>query len=395
MVLLILQIKYLNIYFRDNPKLFNILIYYIMSLQGIQDLDESWTLRNTLTINNNVEVLGDLNTTGFIYDGGIPVNIQGTNNVWTGKNTYTISLPTYLDPVADDEMATKNYLDTAVVGLGAGLLPLNNTFLAGNRMTGLPVISGTATPASNELVNKALVDGYISSNTGSLASNNVWSGVNTYNNVVSVPTPLTDPTFANKGYVDSAISTFNASGGKVEYVEIINTGVNAVTCDPAIYSGCIICMIASGGWGANVSPPVTSGANVKSFGGAGGYAVFKVPAFSGNASLIFIDNTYTSVGSAVFTLPNGAMVANCSGGGNATQFASGVGGSVDMGSFQGVQKITGSTEPLQNPVTNDAITRSYNIGVLNGFGNGGSFRYDTGVNVAPTIGYCLQIKFKN
>jgi len=366
-----------------------------MSLQGIQDLDESWTLRNSLTINNNVEVLGDLNTTGFIYDGGIPVNIQGTNNVWTGENTYTISLPTYLNPVAGNEMATKDYLDTAVVGLGAGYLPLSNTFSGSNKMTGLPVISGTATPASNELVNKALVDGYISSNTGALGTTNVWTGTNTFNNVVSVPTPLTDATFANKGYVDNAISVFNASGGKVEYVEVVNTGITALTCDPAIYSGCMICMIASGGFGANVSPPVPSGANVKSFGGAGGYAVFKVPAWSGNASITLISNTYTSVGSAVFTLPNGATIANCSGGGNATQLASGAGGSVDMGSFQGVQRITGSVEPLQNPVTNDAITRSYNIGVLNGFGNGGSYRYDTGASVVPTIGYCLQIKFKN
>jgi len=366
-----------------------------MSLQGIQELDEAWTLRNSLTINNNVEVLGDLNTTGFIYDGGVPVNIQGLNNVWTGKNNYTISLPTYLDPVAGNEMATKNYLDTAVVGLGAGYLPLSNSFFGGNKMTGLPVISGTATPASNELVNKALVDGYISSNTGALGTNNTWSGTNTYTNVVSVPTPLTDPEFANKGYVDSAITSFNASGGKVEYVEIVATGATTLTCDPTIYSGCMICMIASGGWGANVSPPVTSGANVKSFGGAGGYAVFKVPAWSGNASITLISNTYTTIGSAVFTLPNSATIANCSGGGNGSQLASGVGGSVNMGSFKGVQMITGSTEPLQNPITNDAITKSYNIGVLNGFGNGGSFKYDTGTNVSPTIGYCLQIKFKN
>lgn len=376
------------------------MVYYIMSLQGIQDLDEAWTLRNTLTINNNVEVLGDLNTTGFIYDGGIPVNIQGTNNVWTGKNTYTISLPTYLDPVADDEMATKNYLDTAVVGLGAGLLPLNNTFLTGNRMTGLPVISGTATPASNELVNKALVDGYISSNTGSLGTNNVWTGTNTFNNVVSVPTPLTDPTFANKGYVDSAISAFNASGGKVEYVEVVATGATTLTCDPAVYSGCIILMCACGGFGANTNPPTSGGASVKSFGGAGGYAVFKVPAWSGNATFTNTSSQLNPagagiIGSAVFTLPNLATIANISAGGNGAIGASGVGGSVDMGSFQGVQRINGSTEPLQNPITNDAITKSYNIGVLNGYGCGGSARYDTGVQTLPTGGYLLQIKFKN
>jgi hypothetical protein len=367
-----------------------------MSLQGIQELDESWTLRNSLTINNNVEVLGDLNTTGFIYDGGIPVNIQGTNNVWTGKNTYTISLPTYLDPVADDEMATKNYLDGAVVGLGAGLLPLNNAFLAGNRMTGLPVISGTATPASNELVNKALVDGYISSNTGALGTNNVWTGTNTFNNVVSVPTPLTDPTFANKKYVDDSITAFNASGGKIEYVEaFISGGGQLFSCDPAIYSSCIFCLVSSGGFGYNTNPAVPTGTSIKSFGGSGGYAVIKVPAYSGNATFSNTNNTSTSVGNCSLTLPNLAQLVSITGGQNGSNSASGTGGILNIGSFKSIQVITGSTEPFQSPITNDAITKSYNIGCLNGYGNGGSYNYLTGAGNTPSGGYCLQIKFKN
>lgn len=187
-----------------------------MSIQGIQDLDEAWTLRNQLTINNNVEVMGDLNTTGFIFDGGVPVNIQGNNNTWTGKNAFADFLPTFLDPVANGEMATKNYLDTGVVGLGAGLLPTANTWNAYNRMAGLPVITNSASVGTNELVNKSVVDGFIGSSTGSLGTNNIWSAIQTFSNVVSVPTPLTDPAFANKAYVDSSIATFNASGGKIE-----------------------------------------------------------------------------------------------------------------------------------------------------------------------------------
>jgi hypothetical protein len=215
-----------------------------------------------------------------------------------------------------------------------------------------------------------------------------------------VPTPLTDPEFANKGYVDSAITTFNASGGKVEYVEVVATGATTLTCDPAIYSGCIICMCACGGFGANTNPPTSGGASVKSFGGAGGFAVFKVPAFAGNATFTNTSSQLNPagagiIGSAVFTLPNLATIANISAGGNGSVGASGVGGSVDLGSFIGVQRINGSTEPLQNPITNDAITKSYNIGVLNGYGCGGSARYDTGVQTLPTGGYLLQIKFKN
>ena len=363
-----------------------------MSLQGIQDLDESWTLRNQLTINNNVEVEGDLNTTGFIFDGGIPVNIQASNNTWTGKNAYTITLPTYLDPVANDEMATKNYLDGAVVGLGNGLLASNNTWTAYNKMTGLPVITNNATAGSNELVNKAVVDGFIGSSTGSLGTNNVWSAVQTFSNVVSVPTPLVDGAFANKKYVDDSITAFNASGGKIEYVELTASGT--LTCDPAIYSGCMICMVSSGGWGTDVNPPVITGANTKSFGGSGGFAVFKVPAWTGNANLTITNNTLTFIGNTQFTLPNNATIASIGGGGNASGVASGSGG-VFLTGLPNIQKINGSVEPFQSPITNDAITKSYNIGVLNGYGNGGSFNYLTGTNVPPTGGYCLQIKYKN
>jgi hypothetical protein len=367
-----------------------------MSIQGIQDLDENWTLRSSLTINNNVEVLGDLNTTGFIYDGGIPVNIQGTNNVWTGKNTYTITLPTYLDPVADDEMATKNYLDGAVVGLGTGLLPLNNTFSAYNKMTALPTIIEPALVGTDQLVNKGVVDAFVGASTGALGSVNVWTGSNTFNNVVSVPTPLTDQAFSNKGYIDSAITSFNASGGKVEYVEaVISGGGFLFSCDPAIYSGCMFCMVSSGGFGYNTNPAVPTGTSIKSFGGSGGYAVFKVPAYSGNATFSNTNNTSTTIGSCNLTLPNLATIANISGGTNGTSGASGTGGVVDMGVFFGVQRITGSIEPLQNPITNDAITSSYNIGVLNGYGTGGSYNYLTGASVTPSGGYCLQIKFKN
>jgi hypothetical protein len=363
-----------------------------MSLQGIQDLDVDWTLRNQLTINNNVEVEGDLNTTGFIFDGGVPVNIQGTNNTWTGKNAYTGFLPTYLDPLANGEMATKNYLDGAVVGLGNGLLASANNWSAYNKMTGLPVITNNASVGTNELVNKAVVDGFIGSSTGSLGTNNAWSAVQTFSNVVSVPTPLTDPAFANKKYVDDSITAFNASGGKIEYVELLATGT--LTCDPAVYSGCMICMVSSGGFGTNVNPPVITGANTKSFGGSGGFAVFKVPAFTGNATLTIINNTLTSVGSTSFTLPNLATIASIEGGTNGSGVASGTGG-VFITGLPNIQKITGSQEPIQSPITNDAITKSYNIGVLNGAGNGGSFNYLTGTQVSPSGGYCLQIKYKN
>jgi len=128
-------------------------------------------LNNQLTINANVDVLGDLNTTGFIFDGGVPVNIQGTNNVWTAKNEFSVSLPTFLNPVANNEMATKDYLDTAVVGLGAGLLPLNNVWTGTNSFEALPSITNSATLATAQMINKSGCDTIVASSTGSLGAN--------------------------------------------------------------------------------------------------------------------------------------------------------------------------------------------------------------------------------
>jgi hypothetical protein len=362
-----------------------------MSLQGIQELDQSWTLRNQLTINNDVEVLTDLNTTGFIFGGGIPVNILSSNNIWSGKNTYTISLPTYLDPVDNDEMATKNYLDTAVVGLGSGLLPTANNWIGINKMTSLPTILNNATVGTNEFVNKGVADAYIGGDAMLSRNGNIWSAQENFTNVVSVPTPTVNTQFANKKYVDDSISAFNSSGGKIEYVELFASGL--LSCDPAIYSGCMICLVSGGGYGANTDPPVITGVNIKSFGGSGAYSAFKLPAFQDSVQVSITNNTLTTVGNTTFRNNEGNLVCELNNGTNASNFGSGAGGG-GVGYFTGIQLITGSSEAVQSPITNDAITKSYNICVLNGMGNGGSFNYLTGANVDPSGGYCLQIKYK-
>jgi hypothetical protein len=368
-----------------------------MSLQGLNELREDWFLRNQLTINNNVEVLGDLNTTGFIFDGGVPVNIQGNNNVWTGENLFTAYQPTFLDPTAPDEMATKNYCDGAVVGLGNALLASNNTWTAFNNLDVVPEISNNATAGTNELLNKATADAFFTASSGSLGTANTWTAQQLFNNSVFVPAPAVDNAFGNKKYVDDAITAFNASGGKVEYVEIVVEGGNLFSCDPAVYSGCIICMCSSGGAGYTGALPVATGASTKVFGGSGAYAVFKLPAYTGNATFYNNSTIGSTTGTGcTFTLPNGSLVASLTCGANASAVASGAGGTGVAGAgFSGIQFINGSTEPTQSPITNDAITRSYNIGVLNSRGLGGSFNYTTGANTSSTSGYCLQIKFKN
>ena len=252
-----------------------------MSLQGLNSLDIDWTLRDTLTINNDVLVEGDLNTTGFIYDGGIPLDIQDDDNVWTGKNAFTNFQPTFLAPVADEDMATVDYMSLAFAGLGAGLLPTNNTWTGSNSMVQLPVLTNGATVGTNEAVNKATADAYVATSTGNLGTVNVWTGDNTFTGKVIVPTPASLNAFGNKKYVDDAITAFNVAGGNIEYVEsVITGGTLNVTLDPAIYSNMTVCLISAGGLGAP-GGTVPTGNAIKSFGGSGGYACFKIPAFVG------------------------------------------------------------------------------------------------------------------
>lgn len=361
-----------------------------MSLEDLNNQDRSWTLRNTLTINNNVEVDGDLNTTGFIYDGGVPVNIQTSNNVWTGENTFTNYPPTYIAPINADDMATKNYMDTSLTGLGNSLLSGSNTWTGSNTMDFLPIISNSAN-ANNECVNKNVADTIINASTGNLATANVWTGTNNFQNTLSVPTPLVDADIGNKGYVDNAINAFNSSGGKVEIIESSTTGSVNITCDPNIYSSMIVCMVGAGGYGTNVVG--VTGQTIKSFGGSGAYACFKIPAYTGNATYNASLNTRSTIGTSIFTSSTGTILAQVNNGVNGTSTQSGAGGNFGV-IVSGVQQVPGSTQTLQNP-QQAGIDKVANICVWNGFGLGGSYDFQTGVEVLPTNNYLLLIKFKN
>jgi len=370
-----------------------------MSLAGLDELDLSWTLRNTLTINNNATIEGNLNTTGAIYDGGIPITITGNNNVWTGNNLFSNFQPTFLAPVADEDMTTFDYMDTEFTtpALGTSFLPLNNTWTGANSFQECPTLTNQATPATNEAVNLNTLNAYLATQTGQLGTVNTWTGTNTFTGAVNVPTPLTLAQFGNKTYVDTEIAAFNAAGGNVEYQEILaQTGVTSITLDPATYTGMFVCMVGAGGNGA----PLGSTAqplDVKTFGGAGGMVAFKIPAFSGTATL---DVDGVLPGETLFSL-NGVAIASASiGGTGAYNGGSPLSGSGGVGTYYngitGGQSVTGGTDaPQFNPGQNPLELRTFNVACLNGYGLGGSFQWLTAtVPYPPTGYYCLLIKFK-
>jgi hypothetical protein len=367
-----------------------------MALAGLDELDLSWTLRNTLTINNDVTVEGDVNTTGAIYDGGIPITITGDNNVWTGNNLFKNFQPTFLAPVQPEDMATKDYMVTAFTGAGTALLPLNNNWTGFNNMSNgtLPTITNQATPGTNEMVNLNTLNAYLATQTGQLNTANTWTRQNTFTNKVNVPNPLTLAQFGNKTYVDAEIAAYNAAGGNIEYVEILaQSGITNITLDPAVYTGMYVCMVGGGGFGVAAGAPVVPG--TITYGGSGGYAAFKISSFTGVATYSITAATPVDLGTSSFIKPGGVPLVSVSSGQTPIDsLSNGAGGTVTL--FNGmtnVQTIQGTTG-IPNTDTTSLVQYTFNIGCLNGYGQGGSFNNTSSVSVAPTGLYCLLIKFK-
>jgi hypothetical protein len=363
-----------------------------MSLEGLNELKQNWTLNNSLTIVDGV-IEGDLNTTGFIYGSGSGTSSGlTTNNVWTGVNTYTNFMPTYLLPTNMNHMNTREYSNTIFNNIGNNLLTSPVTFNSQNTFNVMPKVASGAT--SNKLIRKTDADTKV--NTFSqLSSNNTWTGNNyfdTFVNDVTTPNPTLDTHIANKGYVDSSIVNFNNAGGKVDLVEIASAGQTIVTCDPAIYSSMIVCMVSGGGYGSPNLNINLQGAI--SYGGSGAMICWKMPAFSGNAIYEAVFNTRTTVGFTNFY--KGPIIFNLTNGQNGNVNASGNGASSFSKNADIVlnqyQLIYGSTQPR---LATSIARRVSNICCSNGFGQGGSFDYVLGNDVLPTDNYCLLIKFRN
>lgn len=363
-----------------------------MSIEGLNELKKDWTLNNSLTIVDGT-IEGNLNVSGFIYGTNVSVGTDG-NNVWTGENTYSNYVPTYPLPVNSNQMNNRQYTNTAFNNVGDNLLTSPVTFTGQNTFNVMPKTANGAT--ISELINKNDADGKV--NTFSqLSTNNIWTGNNyfyTPGNDLTTPNPTLDTHIANKGYVDSSIVNFNNSGGKVDIVEIATSGSHIVTCDPAIYSSMIVCMVSGGGYGSPNLNPDLQGAI--SFGGSGAMVCWKMPSFNGNAQYEAFFNTRTSVGFCNFYTVGSQILFGLFNGQNGTANTSGNGGTL-IGKNSTIvnnqyQLINGSTQPK---LLDSAIRRVSNICCWNGFGQGGSFDYVFTNDVLPTNNYLLLIKFKN
>ena len=265
--------------------------------------------------------------------------IQSNNNVWTGTNAFTNSLPTSnFTPSSNSQLANKAYVDTqvntrttlAAVQANANVWTNTNQF-----NTVLP--SSNITPTNiTHFCNKNYVDNKF---VALLGTNNSWDGTNTFNARPKCSlAPSAGVDLCNKTYVDTAASTAAQNVFKVKPMmyttsQVITPPTGTVKMDVFVYG--------SGGLGGDgimvyFAPPLSS---YYQFGGSGaGGNMLSASNISWNDQTTLTlsvtpgNGNYTQLG----WMTSGAVYVRAYNGGSAPTATVG-------GGAKGVKNTTGST----------------------------------------------------
>ena len=253
-----------------------------MSVKQLVDGDytTSFSLGNNLTINNNATVDGDLIADGFIYNGGVSIDVLGTNNTWTGTNNFTNHAPTCLLASNPDDIVNGDYMTANANNIGSSLLGSANLFTGDNTFDTLPILSGS-TAVGGELVNKTQADTAINNTTSGaiLASNNNFTGLNDFVNTIVANDPVSGADFSTKKYVDDIVANYNATGGNVSSTEV-NTPkgvINSTSITPAQMSNALAVHVSIVGAGGDAFDDPANPAPVTFYGGSGGFISALLP----------------------------------------------------------------------------------------------------------------------
>ena len=123
--------------------------------------------------------------------------LLGANNTWSGNNSFSNYLPAWSGagnsfPVSGNQFTVKSYVDHAIqTGGGTVLLGANNVWTGNNNFSNsLPTWTGNGGPVQgNQFATKSYVD--TNGSTLLLSSNNLFSGNNTFGGDVSMNKTLT------------------------------------------------------------------------------------------------------------------------------------------------------------------------------------------------------------
>jgi hypothetical protein len=145
--------------------------------------------------------------------------IRAAANTWTNVNTFNTLPVSTVTPTISSQFVTKSYTDGAISTAVADKTTLatvvgsNNTWTGSNSYSSLP--SSTLSPTLGvQFTNKTYTDGAISTAVADkvtlaqvVAANNSWTGSNSYSSLPScAATPTTSSQLTNKLYVDTGLA---------------------------------------------------------------------------------------------------------------------------------------------------------------------------------------------
>jgi len=197
------------------------LFYTIMSLKHIQNRrDPTIFGANLNVLLGDVTINGDLDIQGLIN--GNSDQGQNENNIWTGTNEWSVVRPQTTPTTGvgfsgvnlsleQSQMIAESVINQGSTWTGA------NTFASNITMAPLiptPVNATDAVPCSY-VKSQASVQ-----NTSYLASNNTWSGVNTFDLLPVCLDPVADTEIATKGFTDTALANLIEGGTSTQRTQL-------------------------------------------------------------------------------------------------------------------------------------------------------------------------------
>ena len=201
----------------------------------------------TTITNTSLGFISGLTSNAQTQITGIIPTLLGQTNAWTGLNTYNTNIPTTtISATTANQLCNKTYVDTADTTSITNLKTATNTWTGVNTWTTsvnvfnvLPTTVVTAT-TSTQLTNKSTVDGLITTNNTTLTNaNNSWNGVNSFFSTINVNgssfftsqlpqsslVPSTGAQLTNKTYVDASFTTLRGATNSWTGVNTFNNNV--------------------------------------------------------------------------------------------------------------------------------------------------------------------------
>jgi hypothetical protein len=214
-----------------------------MSLKHIQNRRDPTIFGADLNVLlGDVTINGDLDVQGVIN--GNSDQGQNEDNVWTGTNEWSVFRPQTTPTTGVGFSGVNLSLEQSKM-IVDGIINQGATWTGANTFSNNITIPLIPTPVNaTDAVPCAYVKSQASvQNTSYIATNNTWTGVNTFDFLPTCIDPVANAEIATKGYTDTAITTLVQGGTTTERRQ-----TNLV---PTVFTDVAFCATVIGGGGGS------------------------------------------------------------------------------------------------------------------------------------------------